>query len=71
MMTEWNNLPETLQLHLAASALRQAREKLAIFAETLADTVDGDLSGPEILRFFAAMVRAAAGQHAAAAVGHA
>lgn len=63
---------ETLQLHQAASALREAREKLATFAETLADDIeDGDLSGQEMLRLFAAMVRAAAGQHAFAAGGRA
>ena len=64
-MTEWNHLPETLQIHLAASALRQATESLASFAEQLAGEIEGgdvpDEGGPEMLRLFAEMVRAATG----------
>ena len=74
-MTEWNCLPEPLQMHLAASALRQATESLAVFAERLAGEIEsGDLSdegGPEMLRLFAGLVRAATGQDAASLAGRA
>lgn len=73
-MTDWNCLPEPLQLHLAAAALQQASENLACCAEALADEMhDGSLSdrgGQEALRLFAAIVRTLNGP-AELAAGHA
>jgi hypothetical protein len=61
-MTEWNHLPEPLQLQLATEAMRQATERLAGYAETLAHEMEGggipDWGGQEALRLFANVVRA-------------
>ena len=62
MIAEWNNLPESLQLHLAQQAFRQAAETIAGQAETLAgefeDGTLADRGGAEALRLMAAIVRA-------------
>lgn len=62
MMTEWNALPESLQLYLAQQAFRQAAETIAGQAEVLAQEFDegglADRGGAEALRLMAAIVRA-------------
>lgn len=72
-MTEWNLLPEPVQLQLATEALRQATTNLANYAETLAAEMEAggipDWGGREALRLFANIVRSI---HAADhSVGHA
>jgi hypothetical protein len=60
-MTEWNALPEALQLHLAAEALELASRTLAQHAECLAGEIEAgslaDKGGPDALRLLAAIVR--------------
>ncbi len=62
MIAEWNSLPESLQLHLAQQAFRQAAETIAGQAEVLAGEFDAgtlaDRGGAEALRLMAAIVRA-------------
>jgi hypothetical protein len=62
VIAEWNNLPESLQLHLAQQAFRQATETIAGQAETLASEFEAgtlaDRGGAEALRLMAAIVRA-------------
>ena len=62
-MTEWNALPDTLQLHLADMALRQAAFTVAGHAEALAEEMEtgslSDAGGPDALRLLAAVIRAA------------
>lgn len=62
MMSEWNTLPETLQLHLAQQAFHQAAETIAGQADVLAQEFDdgtlADRGGAEALRLMAAIVRA-------------
>lgn len=62
MLAEWNALPETLQLHLAQQAFRQAAETIAGQADVLAQEFDAgglaDRGGAEALRLMAAIVRA-------------
>ena len=62
MVTEWNALPETLQLYLAQQAFRKAAETIAGQAEVLAQEFDegglADRGGAEALRLMAAIVRA-------------
>lgn len=74
MTTEWNALPETLQLYLAQQAFRQAAETIAGQAEVLAQEFDegglADRGGAEALRLMAAIVRAV-GPLPAAVVGKA
>jgi len=74
MITEWNALPETLQLYLAQQAFRQAAETIAGQAEVLAQEFDegglADRGGAEALRLMAAIVRAV-GPLPAAVVGKA
>lgn len=69
-MTDWNSLPEPLQLRLAQEALREASENLAAYAEALASEMEAgfmsDRGGQEALRLFANLVRAV---HAAEPVG--
>ena len=61
----WNALPDELQLELAAQALLRAAETLAGQAECLATEIEegtlADQGGPDALRLFAAVVRAARG----------
>jgi hypothetical protein len=60
-MNEWKHLPEPLQLQLATEANRQASERMATYAEMLADEMEAgaipDWGGHEALRFFASVVR--------------
>ena len=60
-MTEWNILPEPLQLQLAQAALREASKNLAAYAEALAGEMEAgfmsDRGGHEALRLFANLVR--------------
>ena len=62
MITEWNAMPEALQLYLAQQAFRQASEAIAGQAEVLAQEFDtgtlADRGGAEALRLMAAIVRA-------------
>ena len=72
-MTDWNLLPEPVQLQLAAEAMRQATTNLAQYAETLAEEMEAggipDWGGREARRLFANLVRSI---HAADhGVGHA
>jgi hypothetical protein len=62
MLTEWNRLPEDLQITLSREALRLAAGIIAAQAEVLADEIEygglADRGGPDALRLFAAVVRA-------------
>ena len=62
MITEWNTLPEPVQLYLAQQAFRQAAETIAGQAEVLAREFEAgtlaDRGGAEALRLMAAIVRA-------------
>ena len=62
MVTEWNSLPEPVQLYLAQQAFRQAAETIAGQAEVLAREFEAgtlaDRGGAEALRLMAAIVRA-------------
>lgn len=61
--TEWNSLPDELQLALSRDALRRAAETLAEHAEMLATEMERgvlhDEGGADALRLFAAVVRVA------------
>ncbi len=61
-MTEWNALPESLQLYLAQQAFRQAVETIAeqadVLAQEFADGVLADRGGAEALHLMAAIIRA-------------
>ncbi len=61
MLSEWNRLPEALQLTLAAQALRQASSSIASQAESLAAEIEqgslSDRGGPDALRLLAAVLR--------------
>lgn len=73
-MSDWNALPEALQLYLAQQAFRQAAHTIAGQAEVLAQEFDegglADRGGAEALRLMAAIVRAI-GPGPAAAAGQA
>jgi hypothetical protein len=62
MLSNWNVLPESLQLILAREALVRAAETIASQAETLAQEMEvgglQDRGGPDALRLLAAVVRA-------------
>jgi hypothetical protein len=62
MLTEWNLIPEALQLFLAREALRRASDAIAGQAEVLAEEMEAgsliDQGGPDALRLLAAVVRA-------------
>ncbi|MDA8252653.1 MAG: hypothetical protein M0Z28_26270 [Rhodospirillales bacterium] len=62
--SDWDALPEQLQLALAQEAMRRAADTIAGQAETLAGEIeDGSLAdrgGPDALRLLAAVVRLAA-----------
>lgn len=72
--SEWNQLPDEMQLVLTREALRRAAETLAEHAELLAVEIEEgalhDRGGPDALRLFAAVVRATQ-QDGFAVVGHA
>jgi hypothetical protein len=57
----WDNLPDDLQLELAAQALLRAAETIAGHAECLAAEMEGgalnDEGGPDALRLLAAVIR--------------
>ena len=61
-MTDWDLLPEPLQLQLSKAALREASKNLAAYAEALAGEIEAgymaDRGGFEALRLFANLVRA-------------
>ncbi len=73
-MTDWDSLPEPVQLQLSQAALREASKNLAAYAEALASEIElgfmADRGGFEALRLFANLVRTV---HAAEpeAAGHA
>jgi hypothetical protein len=73
-MTDWDSLPEPLQLQLTQAALREASKNLAAYADALASEIEAgfmaDRGGYDALRLFANLVRAV---HAAEpeAAGHA
>jgi hypothetical protein len=62
--TDWDRLPDALQLRLADAAMRRAAYSIAGQAESLAGEIeDGalpDRGGAEALRLLAAVVRLAA-----------
>ena len=62
--TDWDRLPDSLQLHLADAAMRRAASSIAGQAESLAGEIeDGalpDRGGAEALRLLAALLRLAA-----------
>ena len=62
--SDWDALPEQLQLALAQEAMRRAADTIAGQAETLAGEIeDGSLAdrgGPDALRLLDAVVRLAA-----------
>ena len=66
MLAAWNELSDDLQIALLREALCRAATTIAAQAEVLADEMErGDLAnhgGPEALRLFAAVVRAADGE---------
>ncbi len=72
--TDWNILPEPVQLALSQEALRRAAETLAEHAELLAIEMEhgtlSDRGGPDALRLFAAVVRTT-NEDAFGTVGHA
>jgi hypothetical protein len=61
-MTEWTQLSEPQQLHLATEALHQASIRLATYADSLAAEMEAgaipDWGGQDALRLFANLVRA-------------
>lgn len=61
-MTDWDSLPEPLQLQLTQAALREASKNLAAYADALASEIEAgfmaDRGGHEALRLFANLVRA-------------
>jgi hypothetical protein len=61
MSTDWNQMPEDLQIGLAREALSRAVGMIADQAEALADEIEhgrlADHGGPNALRLFAAVVR--------------
>ena len=73
-LSDWNRLPDELQLVVADAALRRAAETLATQAELLAREIEGgalaDRGGPDALRLFAAVVRLN-GRETFATAGHA
>ncbi len=66
MLSEWNRLPEALQMTLAAEALRQASTSIASQAESLAAEIEhgslSDRGGPDALRLLAAVLRSTSGE---------
>lgn len=72
--SDWNLLPDEMQLVLTREALRRAAETLAEHAELLAVEIEEgalhDRGGPDALRLFAAVVRATQ-QDGFAVSGHA
>lgn len=60
-MTDWDQLSEPVQLHLAQQALREASNNLAAYADALAGEMErGDMAdrgGGDALRLFASLVR--------------
>ena len=69
MLSEWNRLPEALQLTLATEALRQASSSIASQAESLATEIElgslSDRGGPDALRLLAAVLRSTSGEEPA------
>lgn len=67
MLSEWDALPEHLQLLVARQAMRRAAQTIAGQAETLAGEIEAgslaDHGGAEALRLLAAVVRLAAEDH--------
>ncbi len=61
-MTDWDSLPEPLQLQLSRAALREASKNLAAYAEALAAEIEtgamADRGGFEALQLFANLIRA-------------
>ncbi len=61
MLSEWDIIPEDLQLTLTREALRRAAELIAGQAETLAAEMSSgaiaDRGGPEALRLLATVLR--------------
>ena len=74
MLTQWNQLPEDLQITIAQEALNRATAAIAAKAEVLAAEIENgavaDCGGPDALRLFAAVMRVSASDGWAAA-GHA
>ncbi len=74
MLADWTLLSESCQLALSQEALRTATATLADHAELLAGEIENgalaDRGGPEALRLFAAVLRAA-NDDRFAVVGHA
>ena len=74
LLSDWNGIPDALQILIAGSALQRAVETLAHQAELLAaEMEDGALSdfgGADALRLFAAIARIG-GRDAAPVAGHA
>lgn len=62
MIAEWNTLPETLQLHVAQQAFRQAVDTIASQADVLAGEFEAgtlsDRGGADALKLLATIVRA-------------
>jgi hypothetical protein len=71
MVGDWNFLSEDLQLVVSREAMRHAAETIAGQAELLAEEMEAgvlcDRGGPEALRLFAAVLRAAGGEGLVAA----
>ena len=61
MFTDWNRLPEDMQIALSREALSRAAAIIATQAEVLAAEIENgtlaDRGGSEALRLFAAVVR--------------
>jgi hypothetical protein len=74
MFTDWNHLPEQLQIALSREALHRAAATIAAQAEVLAEEMEcgglADRGGPDALRLFAAVVRVG-DQEELAPAGHA
>jgi len=74
MSTNWNHLPEDVQIALSRQALHRAAATIAEQAEVLAEEMEcgglADRGGPDALRLFAAVVRIG-GQDELAPAGHA
>ena len=74
MFTDWNCLPEVLQIALSRAAFHRAAATIAEQAEVLAEEMEcgslADRGGPDALRLFAAVVRVG-GQDELTPAGHA
>ena len=74
MISDWNELPDSLQLDLSREAMHRAALTIAEHAELLAAEIEAgsltDRGGPEALRLLAAIIRFT-GQDSLAPAGHA